>query len=477
MCDPSGTGSLTRDGLYKSLALAAVAQEGRAVEERALKSFRDSELPTPTIATVAELRDTCLKLHRVKEPTELGLVYDELRSMDDVSVTLVPEKQGVVFKHVEYIVESKAMKSSVRRRYKDFESLYEILLSKYPYRLIPRIPPKKVAASSTFIEQRRRALKRFLLLIVRHPVLAKDEVVRLFLTTTGHEVGGRLKDKFKNPADEFFFNEQARSAEKLVTEANRRKYERVHEGITLVHRIISWLLQAAHNLEGRSMGLSHDMKQLSAGLSTLATDSSLIASWTSGSDEAWAHMRGDCQRLADKFSILSRKAQEQAAREAVWFTDSVHLFLDLITSYQDLCDRRERTVQRKHQKALAKVQTMVTYKEHMESQRKHMSEREDSRMLRRDDELQVIEKRNFFSLFCLDLEAQLVHVNLAQLPGIFQGLVASQIRGCSEFTAVWEELKAIVDSMGGGELSSRRTKTVSTSSDDSPLHQTRSPFQ
>ena len=39
---------------------------------------------------------------------------------------------------------------------------------------------------------------------------------------------------------------------------------------------------------------------------------------------------------------------------------------------QDLCDRRERTVQRKHQKALAKVQTMVTYKEHMESQRKHM---------------------------------------------------------------------------------------------------------
>ena len=52
--------------------------------------------------------------------------------------------------------------------------------------------------------------------------------------------------------------------------------------------------------------------------------------------------------------------------------------------------------------------------------------------MQRDDELQVIEKRNFFSLICLDLEAQLIHVNLAQLPGIFQGLVASQIRGGSE---------------------------------------------
>ena len=49
--------------------------------------------------------------------------------------------------------------------------------------------------------------------------------------------------------------------------------------------------------------------------------------------------------------------------------------------------------------------------------------------LQRDDELIVIEKRNFFSLFCLDLEAQLVHVNLAQLIEIFEQLVTSQVRG------------------------------------------------
>ena len=43
----------------------------------------------------------------MKGPTELGYNYQELCGMDDVSVTLVPEKQGVVFKHVEYVVESK----------------------------------------------------------------------------------------------------------------------------------------------------------------------------------------------------------------------------------------------------------------------------------------------------------------------------------------------------------------------------------
>lgn len=39
---------------------------------------------------------------------------------------------------------------------------------------------------------------------------------------------------------------------------------------------------------------------------------------------------------------------------------------------QDLCERREKYVQRKHQKALAKVQTMVSYKGRLESQGKHL---------------------------------------------------------------------------------------------------------
>ena len=49
--------------------------------------------------------------------------------------------------------------------------------------------------------------------------------------------------------------------------------------------------------------------------------------------------------------------------------------------------------------------------------------------LQRDNELIEIEKRNFFSLLCLDLEAQLIHVNLAQLPEIFHNLVSAQVKG------------------------------------------------
>lgn len=40
-----------------------------------------------------------------------------------------------------------------------------------------------------------------------------------------------------------------------------------------------------------------------------------------------------------------------------------------------------------------------------------------------------MERRNFFSLFCLDLEAQLIHANLSQLPDMFKALVSTQITG------------------------------------------------
>ena len=83
-------------------------------------------------------------------------------------------------------------------------------------------------------------------------------------------------------------------------------------------------------------------------------------------------MQRDCDTLSSKFSDISDRAKQQGIRETSGFTETVHLFLDLIISYQDLCERRERTVQRKHQKALAKVHTMVNYKERIESTGGHL---------------------------------------------------------------------------------------------------------
>ncbi|PVH21786.1 hypothetical protein CXQ85_000777 [Candidozyma haemuli] len=113
---------------------------------------------------------------------------------DSVSIKEVPEKEGLVFKHINYSIthslklgmHSPAGQKRVTRRYSDFAWLLEFLLKKYPFRVIPGLPPKKftVGASpdSQFLQRRRRGLHRFLNQLVKHPVLVQEPMVITFLS-------------------------------------------------------------------------------------------------------------------------------------------------------------------------------------------------------------------------------------------------------------------------------------------------------
>lgn len=81
---------------------------------------------------------------RSKGPTDS---YQWFLDLDLIAVTLAPEKEGFIFKHVNYIVESQQRSSKVLRRYSDFYWLWEVLLKRYPMRVIPNLPPKKISGS------------------------------------------------------------------------------------------------------------------------------------------------------------------------------------------------------------------------------------------------------------------------------------------------------------------------------------------
>lgn len=74
-----------------------------------------------------------------------------------------------------------------------------------------------IIASPSFIEQRRKALRRFLLLIRRHPVLRDDEIVRYFFSFTGAEVAQHIKERYKVAVDESMTSELTRTARVRLT--------------------------------------------------------------------------------------------------------------------------------------------------------------------------------------------------------------------------------------------------------------------
>ena len=122
--------------------------------------------PYPAVSQLAEIKELCSRYIRATNPTELGYSYDEIKGFDEVNVTLLPEKKGSLLnKHNEYTVQSKVSElngcglvimmgvvlfivqhfgSSVSRRFNDFIGFHQILLTRFPYRLIPPLPPKNM---------------------------------------------------------------------------------------------------------------------------------------------------------------------------------------------------------------------------------------------------------------------------------------------------------------------------------------------
>lgn len=122
-----------------------------------------------------------------------GMQYGDegwaLGKQDRVRVVQREEMGGWVLKHVVWIVSCPSRGAEVQRRYSDFDWLLECLVKRYPFRMLPSLPPKRLAVSGRylasddlFLERRRRALIRFLESVINHPVLRRDGLVQTFLT-------------------------------------------------------------------------------------------------------------------------------------------------------------------------------------------------------------------------------------------------------------------------------------------------------
>lgn len=84
-----------------------------------------------------------------------------------------------------------ANSKTVVRRYSDFVWMNEVLVKRYPFRIVPILPPKRLSipvagrhlsSDDGFMERRRRGLQRYLRALVSHPVIGRDELVQTFLT-------------------------------------------------------------------------------------------------------------------------------------------------------------------------------------------------------------------------------------------------------------------------------------------------------
>ncbi|KAF8925600.1 sorting nexin [Dissophora ornata] len=160
---------ITKGECSVALALVAMAQKNMDVTIESLTAHREADSPMTGNGGPENMR---------KE------IHQWFLNLDTIRISFAPEKEGVfLFKHTNYIVESKNRQTRVIRRYSDFWWLLEVLGKRFPFRILPNLPPKRLGvADETFLERRLCGLCRFTNALIRHPVLRNDPLVISFLT-------------------------------------------------------------------------------------------------------------------------------------------------------------------------------------------------------------------------------------------------------------------------------------------------------
>ncbi|XP_045680660.1 sorting nexin-8 isoform X2 [Phyllostomus hastatus] len=419
-------------------APVAAAAEAEADEEADAPA---ADLPMPQASEGRDLEPERMQVPQ-GNPLLLCHTLQELLARDSVQVELIPEKKGLFLKHVEYEVSSQRFRSCVYRRYNDFVVFHELLLQKFPYRMVPALPPKRMlGADREFIEGRRRALKRFINLVARHPPFSEDVVLKLFLSFSGPDVQSRLKEAAQCAGDEFLTCKLAPRAKDFLPADVQTQFALSRELIRNVYNSFHKLRDRAERMASRAIDNAADLLTFGRELSALGSDTTPLPSWAALHSSTWGSLKQALKGLSVEFAVLADKAAQQGRQEESDVVEKLNLFLDLLQSYKDLCERHEKGVLHRHQRALRKYSLM---KRQM-SAAAHGPEPESVEQLEsrivEENAIQTMELRNHFSLYCLHQEMQLVHAYLPLTSHILGAFVNSQIQGHKEMSKVWNDLK------------------------------------
>ncbi|KND90886.1 Sorting nexin mvp1 [Tolypocladium ophioglossoides CBS 100239] len=199
---------------------------------------------------------------------------------ESIVVTLMPGKEGVfMFQHHNYEVASQRRGSKVIRRYSDFVWLLDCLQKRYPFRILPLLPPKRVAVNGNhlsndkaFIEKRRRGLARFLNSLVRHPMLSQEQLVVMFLTVPT-ELAVWRKQATISVQDEFTDRTLPPGLEDSLPPTLEELFTRTRSGVRRSADLYINVCNIMDRLVKRTEGVAADHARIALSLSCLTETS------------------------------------------------------------------------------------------------------------------------------------------------------------------------------------------------------------
>ncbi|EJD47959.1 hypothetical protein AURDEDRAFT_113230 [Auricularia subglabra TFB-10046 SS5] len=356
---------VTRLEFYVAIALVAIAQSGQDISiERvaalaqqnalpepkldlsaiAASAFNNAFRPVPTTSAYSTTDDPWTAPSVLPAvPTAVvsavgsGMPADWHRRQETVRVEVHGQLGFIFNRYTVYEVQSERG-GPVLRRYSEFVFLWDCLVRRYPFRLLPNLPPKRLGADDAFIEQRRRGLARAINFVVNHPVIKDDGLLAVFLTEPSFEEWRK------------------HSPINLDEESSSKRIDRVEEmgipsdledKLDIVRRKLGSVIEHWHRICLIGDRLAKRREAAAADLTRLAMT---INSLNEVNAECW---RGEtcetCVGVKDGLGRVSMRVQGHAAnverRADTLFCMTLELLKgqrDLYTAMRDLFSRHER---------------------------------------------------------------------------------------------------------------------------------------
>ncbi|CAF3840896.1 unnamed protein product [Adineta steineri] len=449
----------SRNDLYKCLALMALAQQGKNADEKLLNNYVNREFPIPTLDTINNLEDRLLRILRSEQgKNELCFRYGDLCSLDTIQVDLAAER-GFIKKHFEYDVSSLRHKNKVIRRYNDFLALNELLSLKYPFRIIPQLPPKKaVNVDKEFIEERRRSLKSYLEILCRHPIICETEIIKFFLTFQGTSCGDNMKATFKNTLDEFSHEPPTSSSsidriERHEEDSNGiRMFHISQTHISFLHQQFSQIRIYVKNINERNFKTAEEYFRIEKALQSISTDSTQVQRWATGPNDYWPTIQNGLNELPIEINAVAERIKEECIHEDEIINDHLDMLIELLQGYKDLCKRFEDALQIE-QRAIHKAS----------NQNRRSLSTTDVSSKNDNNNLDMIEKRNNHALKCIQIETQLIYANLEAFVYILSGLGNIQSKVSSDLLNVWKSFSNKISQLGQTYINKSSIQRANTS--------------
>lgn len=350
------------------------------------------------------------------------------RSLSEPSIVvkIVPEKKGIFLKHSEYEIKSKVYDTEVKRRYKDFVTLHSYLVQKYPYRMIPSLPPKQLMVDS-LLEERRRGLQTWLAIVAMHPVLGSSPTLVTFLSDKTPDHLFRMRVAFEKQVDEF---SRLRTDVELPLDQDQEKLaasrDRLKKVLHSLHRLRNIFDEQAFRLEQQA----RDMAEVDLILQGLEVR------------EVFGEKTFD--EMSTSAQAVSKHSERYVQLQRNAINERIHVLMELLEAHNELCDRVEKGIFAEYQKALSKSLNISRIK--MKSVIRGSGPDNVTTLAQREvaqsGEADALGRRCAFALHCVRSESSLAEKYLQSLPEILLAYASEESQYHSQMSKIWHRLVA-----------------------------------